>query len=172
MKIIVAMKVINSSENINSFGGINFADSILANASVYKTIDQFLGSRGTKATYSYSDLIRSYQMMGFCGGSCAEDINEHLRSELSHLKGFNVCSADTLLRMQKELATEKETFTAPSGVKHEFNINLKMNRLMVKLLVQTGQLAAKTSGYILGSAGKPQTHENPTKRHQVRDGRK
>jgi hypothetical protein len=149
MKIIVAMKVINSSENINSFGGINFADSILANASVYKTIDQFLGSRGTKATYSYSDLIRSYQMMGFCGGSCAEDINEHLRSELSHLKGFNVCSADTLLRMQKELATEKETFTAPSGVKHEFNINLKMNRLMVKLLVQTGQLAAKTSGYIL-----------------------
>jgi len=36
-------------------------------------------------------------------------ITEHLRRELSQVKGFDVCSADTLLRMQKELATEKET---------------------------------------------------------------
>jgi len=54
------MKITYSSENINSFGGINFADHIVRNASVYKTIDQTIGGRGVKAEYSYSDLIRSY----------------------------------------------------------------------------------------------------------------
>ena len=48
-----------SSENINSLGGINFADLIINNTSVYKTIDQTMGQRGLKAEYSYSDLIRS-----------------------------------------------------------------------------------------------------------------
>ena len=101
------MKITYSSEKINSFGGINFADHIVRNTSVFKTIDQTLGQRGVKAEYSYSDLIRAYLLMVLCGGECAEDITEHLRTELAHVKGFEVCSADTLLSMQKELATEK-----------------------------------------------------------------
>ena len=96
------MKITYSSEKINSFGGINFADHIIGNSSVYKTIDQTLGRRGVKAEFSYSDLL-----MVLCGGECAEDITEHLRLELAHVKGFEVCSADTLLRMQKELSTKK-----------------------------------------------------------------
>ena len=82
------MKITYSSENINSFGGINFADHIVRSASVYKTIDQTLGGRGLKAEYSYSDLFRSYLLMVLCGGECAEDITEHLRSELAHVKGL------------------------------------------------------------------------------------
>jgi len=142
------MKITYSKENINSFGGINFADSIIGNTSVYKTIDQTLGQRGIKAGYSYSDLFRSYLLMVLCGGGCAEDITEHLRSELSQVKGFEVCSADTLLRMQKELATEKESTVSQTGISHDFNINLDMNKLMVKLLVQTGQLSPKNKDYI------------------------
>lgn len=143
------MKITYSSEKINSFGGINFADQIISNASVYNTIDSELGKRGDKAQYSYSDLIRSYLLMTLCGGSCAEDITEHLRPELDQVKGFNVCSADTLLRMQKELATQKETFLSKSNIEHDFNINMKMNRLMVKLLVKTKQLSPKANGLIL-----------------------
>ena len=60
---------------------------------------------------------------------------QHLRRELSRVKGFDVCSADTLLRMQKELATEKETIVSETDIEHDFNINLPMNRLMIKLLV-------------------------------------
>ena len=142
------MKITYSKENINSFGGINFADSIIGNTSVYKTIDQTLGQRGIKAGYSYSDLFRSYLLMVLCGGGCAEGITEHLRSELSQVKGFEVCSADTLLRMQKELATEKESTVSQTGISHDFNINLDMNKLMVKLLVQTGQLSPKNKDYI------------------------
>ena len=142
------MKVTYSSQNISSFGGINFADSIIGNASVYKTIDQALGKRGINAEYSYSDLFRSYMLMVLCGGQCAEDINEHLRSELFQVKDFNVCSADTLLRMQKELSTEKETTVSGSGISHDFNINLKMNKLMVDLLLLTGQLNSMHDGYV------------------------
>ena len=106
------------------------------------------GSRGVKAQYRYSDLFRSYLLMTLCGGECAEDITEHLRRELSQVKNFDVCSADTLLRMQKELATEKETVVSETNIRHNFNINIAMNRLMVKLLVQTGQLSPAHEGYI------------------------
>ena len=109
------MKITYSKENINSFGGINFADNIIGRTSTYNIIDQTLGSRGLRAEYSYSDLIRSYFLMVVCGGECAEDISEHLRDELNHVKGFKACSADTLLRMQKELTTEKETFVSKTG---------------------------------------------------------
>ena len=142
------MKITYSSEKINSFGGINFADHIMSNASVYKTIDETLGQRGVKAEYPYSDLFRSYLLMVLCGGECAEDITEHLRAELAHIKGFEVCSADTLLRMQKELVTKKETTISKTGVEHDFNINIDINKLLVKLLVLTGQLSSKNDNYI------------------------
>lgn len=142
------MKIIYSTDKIKSFGGINFADSILNNASVYKTIDSILGGRGICATYPYSDLFRSYLLMALCGGGCAEDITEHLRGELMQVKGFKVCSADTLLRMQKELATEKETTVSPTGIDHDFNINMGMNRLLVKLLIQLGQLSTNNKDYV------------------------
>ncbi len=143
------MKVTYSTENINPMGGINFADRIIENASVYKIIDQALGSRGVKAIYRYSDLIRSYLLLTLCGGECAEDITEHLRKELSQVQGFEPCSADTLLRMQKELVTEKERSISRNGIEHEFNINMRMNRLMLGLQVHTGQLSSQTKDYIL-----------------------
>jgi len=142
------MKITYSTENINSFGGINFADCIINNAGIYDTIDQTLGSRGSRTIFSYSSLIRSYFLMVLCGGECAEDITVHLRQELGHVKGFDVCSADTLLRMQKELATEKETFLSKSNIEHDFNINTEMNQLMVSILVKTKQLFTGNNGYI------------------------
>jgi len=143
------MKCVYSQENIQSFGGINFADKILRNVGIYDQIGEILGNRGITATYGYSDLFPSYLSMVFCGGECAEDISEHLTSELSSLKCFRPPSADTLLRMQKELSTEKETFISNSGTHYEFCTNKKMNRLMLGLLLNTGQLSPKHDGYIL-----------------------
>ncbi|MEA1877869.1 MAG: IS1380 family transposase [Bacteroidota bacterium] len=142
------MKNTYSKENIHSFGGINFADKIIDKASIYKSIDNILGNRGLRAGYPYSNLFRSYMLMVLCGGECAEDITEHLRSELGQVQNFDVCSADTLLRMQKELSTEKETFMSDAGISHDFNINIPMNSLMVKLLLKTKQLSPKQDGYI------------------------
>lgn len=142
------MKITYSTEKINSFGGINFADQIIKQNSLYDSIDQSLGNRGLKATYSYSDLIRSYFLLILCGGECAEDIAENLRTELEQVKDFNPSSADTLLRMLKELSTEKVTYTSNTGIEHEFNFNMEMNRLMVKLLIESKQVDPKQDGYI------------------------
>jgi len=142
------MKITYSKENINSFGGVNFADRIINNTGAYSIIDQTLGNRGSRATFSYSGLFRSYLLMVLCGGECAEDITVHLPKELGQVKGFGVCSADTLLRMQKELATEKETFLSKSNIEHDFNINMDMNQLMVSLLVKTKQLLSGNNDYI------------------------
>ena len=51
------MKITYSSENINSFGGINFANLIINNVSVYKSIGQTMGQHGIRTEYLYSDLI-------------------------------------------------------------------------------------------------------------------
>lgn len=74
-------------------------------------------------------------MVTFCGGDCAEDITEHLRPYLQGLKGFKTPSVDTILRVQKNLATAKQLFISDSGIEHEFNINMDMNLLMVKLMI-------------------------------------
>ncbi|HSW68253.1 MAG TPA: IS1380 family transposase [Bacteroidales bacterium] len=142
------MQVTYSTSDIKIFGGLNFANRIIDNKAIYKTIDQVLGNRGVKALYSYADMLRSLLSLVLCGGECAEDITLHLRSELEQLKGFKVCSADTLLRMQKELATEKETCVSKSNIAHEYNINEKLNNLLVRLLVQTGQLKATEKKYV------------------------
>jgi len=143
------MKITYSKENINAFGGINFADYIINNAGVYSTIRKHLTDRGLLATYSYVDLIRSYLLLVLCGGECAEDINTHLRKELEQVKGFSVCSADTLLRMQKELSTPKETSISKTNIEHDYNINMNLNRLLVKLLIKTKQLVPDSKeGYI------------------------
>ena len=74
------------------------------------------------------------------GGDCAEDINEHLRDHLKKVKGLSVCSADTVLRGIKELSTPTKIVTSKSDIEHEFNINLRLNELLVKALKKTKQL--------------------------------
>ena len=54
------MKITYSNENINSFGGINFADHIIDSSSMLEIINQESGERGSRATYNHSDLVRSY----------------------------------------------------------------------------------------------------------------
>lgn len=142
------MKVNYSKDNICAFGGLNFTDKLIKDHGIFDIIDKALGDRGIFSQYKYSDLFRSLLSLTLCGGKCAEDITEHLRTELEQISEFKVCSADTLLRMQKELTTEKETFISDSGVVHEFNINQNLNELMVELLINTGQLNANNKEYV------------------------
>jgi len=142
------MKVTYSSSKINAFGGINFANQIISNAKVFEKIDQILGNRDVRAKFSYSDLFKTYFLMTLCGGECAEDIAEHLKGELSQIKDNKLCSADTLLKMQKELSTNKVKSESKSGIEHQFNTNIKMNELLIELLIHTGQLNPDNKGYV------------------------
>ena len=143
------MKITYSTDTISAFGGLNFVNNSLEKADIFNFIDNSLSDRGLQSKYTYSDIVKSYLLMTLCGGECAEDITINLHKELKQVKDFNVSSADTLLRMQKELTTPKETFISESGVEHDFNINMKMNNLLVNLLVLTNQLDTNNKDYVL-----------------------
>jgi len=97
--------------------------------------------RGAGKGYSYSTLFRNWNNVFFCGGECAEDIEVHLRDTLEQIPDNAVPGADSMLRVVKELAVENTEVSVPSSEKvYQFNINEKMNKLNIKLLLLTKQL--------------------------------
>jgi hypothetical protein len=135
------MKVTNSAEKITSFGGFNFVFNSYMKSGLSDLIDKQLGSRVKTFGFSYSDIFANHLGVFLNGGDCTEDANDHLREHLQQVRGMRVCSADTILRGIKELATDTLFLENPdSGVKHEFNLNPKLNDLLVKALKLTGLL--------------------------------
>ena len=143
------MHTTKSSEKITPFGGLNFCLESYRDSGLAELVDNHLGPRVQTRGFSYSDILANQLTIFFAGGDCAEDINEHLRGPASNIKGLSVCSADTLLRGVKELASDSQKLNHPtSGVEHTFNINTPLNDLMIKALRLTGQLSEGT-GYDL-----------------------
>ena len=140
-KIINDMaKVSKKSEKITAFGGIFFVldkfDSILSSV-----IDSHLGLRSMLIGYQYSEIIRAVFSVFCCGGDCMEDLNLYLKDVLTERPHTRVPSADTVLRGIEELATENISYTAEkTGNVYEFNTAEKLNQLVIKLLLATGQL--------------------------------
>jgi len=135
-----ATKVVKLSQDITSFGGISYVNAEFSNSGLGKLIDTELGSRGTGAKYTHSEIFRSWFGVFFCGGECAEDIQYHLRKTLEQIPGNAVPGPDTLLREIKSLAVDNTQVESSSGQVYQFNINDKMNELNIKLLLLTGQL--------------------------------
>ena len=140
-KIINDMaKVQQKSEKISAFGGIFFVldkfDRILSSV-----IDSHLGLRSKLIGYQYSEIIRAVFSVFCCGGDCMEDLNLYLKDVLSERPHTRVPSADTVLRGIEELATENISYTAEkTGNVYDFNTAEKLNQLLIKLLLATGQL--------------------------------
>jgi hypothetical protein len=135
------MKVTNSAEKITPFGGFNFVFKSFKDSGISDLIDKQLGMRVKTVGFCYSDIFANHLAVYLNGGDCTEDVNDHLRGHLRNVRGMHVCSADTVLRGIKELATDTLSMENPdTGVKHGFNLNPVLNDLMVKALKQTGQL--------------------------------
>lgn len=135
------MKITKSAEKITPFGGFNFVFRSFNESGLAGLIDKSLGMRVKTSGFSYSDIFTNHLAIFFNGGDCTEDVNEHLREHLHNVRDMRVCSPDTILRGINELATDTLRLENPdSGVGHEFNLNPKLNDLMVKALKQTGQL--------------------------------
>lgn len=128
------------SEKYVPFGGIFYVIDQFNRFQV-PVIDSCLGLRVKTFGYSYSDIIRALYCIYFCGGDAIEDINETgLISILEQCPGIKVPSPDTILRGISELATENIIYTSTKGKDYAFNPATKLNRLMIQLLVATGQL--------------------------------
>ena len=108
-------------------------------------VDGELGLRCTTFGYQYSEITRSLMSVYFCGGDCIEDVTSHLMSHLSLHPTLRTCSSDTILRGIKELSTTNTTYTSETGRSYDFNTAVRLNRLLVKILVSTGQLLAGKS---------------------------
>jgi hypothetical protein len=135
-------KVQKISKPVTSFGGIYFVNQEFKNIGLSELIDKELGNRGKKGSYTYGEIIQTWMNIFLCGGECAEDIQDHLRTSLELIPGNEVPGADTLLRGIKELAVKNTTTISASGKSYQFNIPDKLNNLNIKLLMLAGQLAS------------------------------
>ena len=128
------------SEKLTPFGGI-FSIMEKFDSMLSPIIDQTLGQRCRSIIgYQYSEIIRSLMSVYFCGGSCVEDVTSHLMRHLSYHPTLRTCSSDTILRAIKELTQENISYTSDKGKTYDFNTADKLNALLIKALVSTGEL--------------------------------
>lgn len=80
-------------------------------------------------------------MLFLAGGDCAEDIQEHLKSDFLQIPNLNVCSPDTIDRVLKNLSQEKEVHLSNSGIEHQFSNHANLNALNLDMLVKTKVLS-------------------------------
>ena len=132
-------KVAIKSEKLSPFGGI-FSIMEQFDSNLSSVIDSTLGMRCRLYGYQYSEIIRSLMSVYFCGGSCIEDVTTHLMYHLSLHPTLRTCSADTILRAIKELTQENISYTSDKGKTYDFNTADKLNALLIKALVSTGEL--------------------------------
>ncbi len=122
-----SVKAQRISSNVSPFPGFFFVNESFNKPGLSQLIDNNLGQRVKTVGFSYSEMIRNFMNVFCSGGSCAEDIQTHLRKHLKSIPGNNVPSTDTTLRGTKELTTSNTTFTSKQYNHYEFNINTKLN---------------------------------------------
>ena len=137
------MKVLLNQQKITPFGGINFVNTAIANAGILHTIDNQLGSRPAQAKFSFSDVVMNLWNIFFCGGDCAEDLDNNLKTTLIDTPSINMTSPDTVLRVLKSLATENETVQSSNGNIYTTNRNDSLNELNINIMKQIGLLKSK-----------------------------
>jgi len=134
------MKVERSDQAINPFGGINFVIQAIRDSGIPGIIDSKLGSRAPQAVYSHSDVMLNLWSVFFCGGDCAEDLNEHLKDFLKGTPGLAVASSDTVLGVLKSLKNEREQVVSEKGNVYEISKHDGLNELNISILKHLGVL--------------------------------
>ena len=134
------MKITTSIDNIKSFGGLNFISEEFKKLNLPELIQKHLGQRSVQAEFSYSDVIKNIWAITFAGGDCAEDIHTNLKDELLQIENLHVCSPDTILRVQKQLAFGKEIHISKSKTENEFSNHSRLNALNLDMLIDSNIL--------------------------------
>jgi hypothetical protein len=133
-------KIEKNSKNITPFAGVFLVNKEFNRSKMRKLIDDQLGERSSTKDYSYGNLFGNFFNLFLSGGECAEDIQQHFRPTLEQIPDNVVASADTMLRLFGELATENATVVSSGGKEYQFNINKNLNDLNIKSLLLTKQL--------------------------------
>lgn len=133
-------KVSIKNKNIFNFGGIyHVADKF--DQTIGKTIVETLGKRHSiNAVYQFDEVFRAITCNYMCGDDCIEDILR-LKEGLDRRNGTRTPSPDTIGRILKGLATKNIGYQCEES-KHTYVFNAceKMNELLLKCLLATGQI--------------------------------
>lgn len=140
------MKVQQSNQLINPFGGIQFVLKQIREHGIDRYINEQLGSRGEQKIYSIADGLLSIHYSHLCGGSCIEDVNT-LNEHIGIHPGLRLPSADTALRIMQELKTE-DTIVYNDDVMHQFNTPDKLNDCIQKLAIKTNTINAPANNIL------------------------
>ena len=129
------------SNQISSFGGINFVLNEFNNKEIDKLINKNLPQLPNQSKFKWKDIFYSFWSILFCGGENAEDISINLKSSLSNNPFFNIPSPDRILNRMKQLSEPVQICLTPRGKKeHQFSMNTRLNKLNMMLLKKTSNL--------------------------------
>ncbi len=140
------MKVQQSNQLINPFGGIQFVLKQIKEYNIDKFIDEQLGCRGAQKEYSISQGLLGIHYSHLCGGSCIEDINT-LSEHIGFHPELKLPSADTALRIMQELKTE-DSIIKNGDVTHTFNHHEKLNDFLQKLALKVKTIIPDASNTV------------------------
>ena len=133
-------KIQLKSDNINPFGGLFSIFNQFDRSGLRQVIDEHLGRRGaTKAAFTHGDVFASMFGSYLCGGDCIEDVMD-IKPFWDNRGGIRVCSSDVILRTLRNLSCGNVSCESDRKKSYAFNVNVKMNSLLLKCLAVTGQL--------------------------------
>jgi hypothetical protein len=132
-------KVKQSLKNITPFGGLNFIYNAINESKTAVFIDEKLGIRNFRSTYSYSDIVLSLLGNSLCNGEYVSDL-EYLKNKFKDQLFRKIPSPDTVEYVCQELKTQTKEETTTNGVVHQFNYDNKKNQILIELSLKTGQL--------------------------------
>ena len=133
-------KVSIKSENMTPFGGVYFVNKAFNALSLGETINETLGKRcSTYNGYQWDEIVAALLDVYACGGDCVEDANRkecHLRDTPES----RIPTSHTIGRAIKELACTDTEYESSTGNKFKFNVNSRLNGLLMKLNMKMGLL--------------------------------
>ena len=104
-------------------------------------IDNLLKTKGINTRYSFSDTIGNLATVYMSGGEVLEDVNFFRQEAFRANPDYRFCSADTIARDLRGLAVENTEFQAvESGKTYQFNINDRLNDLLLTALLKLGMV--------------------------------
>jgi len=106
------MKIQINSTTVSSFSGIPYVNNEFDKSGLSQLIDKELGARTSTRGYTYGNVIKNLSNVFCCGGDCAVDIQTHIGNDLKLIPGNVVSSADTVLRVVKELAIDNKEYVS------------------------------------------------------------
>jgi len=134
----MAAKIQIKDTQIGSFGGIFQIFDRIDSTGLSGLIDRTLGPRCGRSSYSYSEIFKCFAAVYLCGGDAVEDINDFRGDEYTSNPSYRFCSPDTMLRSLSELSVGDTEVESACRAKYRFNINDRMNDLLVKSLLLSG----------------------------------